>query len=122
MRKFATNCKIVKVECHTNITTGSWPSDSQYSYLSLTGHWINQAWKKKQACFHAQSFNDSHTGEHMKSVFTTCLEKWKLSDKLYLVLQDNLQNMVAALREANIDSVSCFAHTLQLIIKDDFFS
>ena len=89
--------KIVEIECHISITTDLWSSDSQDSYLSLTGHWINQAWEKQQACFHAQPFNDSHTGEHVKSVFTTCLDKCKLSDKLHLVLWDNGRNMVAAL-------------------------
>ena len=43
------------------------------------------------------------------------MENWK---KVHVVLRDNGPNMVKATNTANLKNVSCFSHTLQLIIHD----
>ena len=45
-------------------------------------------------------------------------DAWKINEKLHLVLRDCVSNFVAGFREAEILSSSCFAHTLQLVVKD----
>ena len=37
---------------------------------------------------------------------------------VYLVLHDNASNMEKAMRDEDLNSYGCFAHTLQLIVKD----
>lgn len=101
-----------------NHTSAFWSSDSLDSSLSFTGHWIGQDWKYKECCLHAQPFNDRLIGENIVTTFITCMDSWKITDKLYLVLRDSGSNFVAGFRNAGILSCSCFAHTLQLAIKD----
>lgn len=114
------NCvfKLVDVVPYVSITTDLWSSQAQDSYLSLTGHWIDDSWERKEGCFHAQPFNERHTGEHIKNIVTGCVEKWQLAGKLHLVLRDNGRNFVAGLRDAEIPNVGCLAHTLQLVVKE----
>ena len=104
--------KLVDVVSYVSIATDLWSSQALDSYISLTGHWINGNW---EGCFHAQPFNERHTGEHIKSIVTQCVEKWQLAEKLHLVLRDNGRNFVAGLRDATIPNVGCLAHTLQLV-------
>ena len=89
------------------------------SYLSLTGHWINDNWERTEGCLHAQPFDDSHTGENIGNVVMRCLENWNITTKLHLVLRDNARNVIAGLRDAEIKkSIGCMAHTLQLVINE----
>uniref|UniRef100_A0A1X7VB91 HAT C-terminal dimerisation domain-containing protein n=1 Tax=Amphimedon queenslandica TaxID=400682 RepID=A0A1X7VB91_AMPQE len=46
---------------------------------------------------------------------------WNITDKLHLVLRDSGSNFVAGFRNADILSCACFAHTLQLTVKDGIF-
>lgn len=109
---------LLKAEQHISLTTDIWSSDSLDSYLSFTAHWINTDWECKECCLHAQPFNERHTGENIVATFTTCMDEWKISQKLHLVLLDSASNFVAGFRNSGILSSSCFAHSLQLAIKD----
>lgn len=82
------------------------------SYLSFTAHWINAC---QECCLHAQPFNKRHTGENIVSTFTTSLDDWKITQKLHL---DSGSNFVSGFRNSGILSSFCFAHSLQLAIKD----
>uniref|UniRef100_A0A1X7UWW1 Zinc finger BED domain-containing protein 4 n=1 Tax=Amphimedon queenslandica TaxID=400682 RepID=A0A1X7UWW1_AMPQE len=114
--------KLVQKEQHFSLTTDIWLSDSLDSYLSFTGHWIDSNWENKECCLHAQPFNERHTGENIVTVFTICLDTWNITDKLHVALRDSGSNFVAGFRNADILSCACFAHTLQLTIKDGILS
>ena len=45
-----------------------------------------------------------------------------LTDKLHVVVRDNGSNFVAGLRDADIPSFGCLAHTLQLVVKDGYLA
>ena len=51
--------KLVDAVPYVSITTDLWSSQAQDSYISLTGHWINGNWERKEGCFHAQLFNET---------------------------------------------------------------
>ena len=65
--------KLVDVVPYVSITTDLWSSQALDSYIRLTSHWINGNWECKEGCFHAQQFNERHTGEHIKSIVTQCV-------------------------------------------------
>jgi len=110
--------RLVDVVSYVSITTDLWSSQALDSYISLTGHRINGNWEHKEGCFHAQPFNERHTGEDIKSIVTQCVEKWQLAEKLHLVLRGNGRNFVVGPRDANITNVGRLAHTLQLVVNE----
>ena len=45
---------------------------------------------------------------------------WKIKDdRIHVIVHDNASNMVKAFDDGNLTSTGCFAHTLQLILKQD---
>jgi len=115
-------CEKVKVLVseadHVSITTDVWSSVAQDSYISLTCHYISADFERQQVCLHAAPFNDRHTGEHIATMLTNCLQSWNLAEKLHVVVRDNGSNFVAGLRDGGIPNIPCLAHTLQLVVKD----
>ena len=122
MYEWVRNCvfKLVDVVLYVSNSTDLWSSQVQDSYLpvSLTGHWIDDSWEWKERSFHAQPFNERHTGKHIKNIVTGCVEKWQLAGKLHLILWNNGHNFVAGLMDAEIPNVGCLAHTLQPMVKE----
>ena len=103
---------------YVSITTDIWSSVAQDSYISLTCHSITDDFQYQHICLHAAPFNERHTGEHIATMLTGCLESWSLSDKLHVVVRDNGSNFIAGLQDNGIPNIPCLAHTLQLIVKD----
>ena len=104
---------------HISITTDIWSSVAQDYYISLMCHYITNEFTWMQVCLHPAPFKDHHTGEHIANMINKCLESWDLSSKVHVIVRDNGSNFVAGLRDAGLPSISCLAHTFQLVVKDD---
>ena len=90
--------------------------------LSLTAHWINDAFVKVSAMLHAQSVQETHTGEHIAAKMENMLQNWEIAcQKVQVVVSDNASNMIRAMSDASFTHFGCFAHSLQLVIKDGLF-
>ena len=50
------------------------------------------------------------------------VQTWEIEKKVVCVVRDNATNIVSGLHTANIASLPCRAHSLQLIIKDGVLS
>lgn len=60
-----------------------------------------------------------YSGENIASAMDEVLERWNISkDRVHLVLRDNAASMKKAMRIADLSSLGCFAHSLQLCIND----
>ena len=55
-------------------TTDLWSSVAQDSMLSLTAHCISSDFNHKSFALQSTEFNDSHTGENIANLITTCLQ------------------------------------------------
>ena len=65
---------------------------------------------------------ESHTGEHIAAQMEWMLQNWEIPrDKVHIVISDNASNMVKAMNDASFSHFGCFAHSLQLVIKDGLF-
>ena len=101
-----------------SVTTDIWSSVVQDSYISLMCHYVTKDCTQMQVCFqmqvclHVAPFNDHHTGEHIANMMNTCLESWDLSSEIHVIVRDNGSNFVAGLRDADLFSIPCLAHTL----------
>ena len=50
------------------------------------------------------------------------LQNWEIPcDKVHIVISDNASNMVKAMNDASFAHLGCFAHSLQLVIRDGLF-
>ena len=99
-------------------TTDIWSTPSQDSLLSLTAHFLTPTFERKQVILQAVKFNESHTGANIATLINSCIQYWKIAEKLTYLVRDNAANYVAGLRDAGIPNFGCLAHTLQLVIHD----
>ncbi len=87
--------------------------------MSLTCHFIDDNWERKQVVLNAKAMSGSHTGEYISNMLISLLKCWDIShDRVVLVLRDSGANMVKGLRLAEIPDLSCSAHTIQHITED----
>lgn len=105
-----------------SFTTDCWSGDTE-ALMSLTCHFIDDNWERKQVVLNAKAMSGSHTGEYISNMFISLLKYWDIShDRVVLVLRDSGANMVKGLRLAEIPDLSCSAHTIQLMVIDGISS
>ena len=106
-----------------SFTTDIWSNSVNTTcLLSLTAHWINDEFAKGSAVLHAQPIQEAHTGEHIAAQMENMLQNWEIPrDKVHVIVSDNASNMIRAMSDAAFTHFGCFAHSLQLVIKDGLF-
>ena len=105
-----------------SFTTDIWSTEvSNDSLLSFTVHWLSEVFEKKEAVLHAHPLPGSHTGEMLCREYNTMLSNWNIdNEQVHLIVRDNASNMVKAMSDGDFEDLGCFAHTLQLGIKNSF--
>ena len=104
----------------TDIWTNSYTNDS---FISLSCHYIGNDFNKVDCVLNCKHFPESHTGINIAAIFETMLTEWQIPEsKIHLVIRDAAANMKLGVELSNIDSISCFLHGLQLVLKDAVFS
>ena len=109
---------------HYSFTTDIWSTNVAHrSLLSLTAHWLSDNFEKSSAVLHVTALEESHTGSYLCTKFDDMLSTWKISkENVHIVLRDNAANMVRTMKDANLSSYGCFAHSLQLVGNDGVLS
>lgn len=103
---------------HVSLTSDLWTcSHTNESFISFTGHWFDKDFKYNHVVLNCRHFPGSHTSELISNAFFDMLQMWDINiSKIHLLVRDNGANIVKGCKEAGIPSVSCFIHTLQLVI------
>lgn len=65
----------------------------------------------------ARMFSVRHTSENLKNELLRVVNDWEIADKIVAVVTDNAANIQAAVKQAGFKHVSCFAHTLNLVVQ-----
>ena len=109
---------------YISLTTDIWTSTNcHHSFLSLTAHFIAcTSMEKKDVMLASWLFDECHTGANISAAILSHVQTWEIEEKAVCVVCDNAANMVSGLRTANVASLPCLAHSLQLIIKDGVLS
>ncbi|KAK0141639.1 Zinc finger BED domain-containing protein 1 [Merluccius polli] len=99
-------------------TTDMWSSRTTHPYMSLTIHFIDQAWNLRSRCLQTSYFPEDHTGQEIARGLSEALESWGLNqDHLVCVTTDNASNNILALELMNETTrLQCFGHRLHLAI------
>ena len=98
-------------------------SHSNHSYISLSGHFIDASFLRKDVVLNVKHFPGSHTGNAISDIFHKMKDDWNIPDiKCHLLIRDNAANIRLGAELSNFNSESCFIHTLQLALNDGIFS
>ena len=96
---------------------------SHETYISLSGHWITSDFQHRDAVLHASHFPVSHTGVNISEKFRVMWEALGLdASRRHILLRDGASNMTLGSTLAEIKSVHCPIHLLQLVINDAILS
>lgn len=99
---------------HLAFTINCWAGDAE-SLMSLTCHFIDKNWERKQVIFNVKAMFGSHTGEYISQMFLNMLDQWQISwERVVLVLRDGGANVVKGMQLAEMPDFSCCAHTCNL--------
>nr|XP_012218835.1 PREDICTED: zinc finger BED domain-containing protein 4-like [Linepithema humile] len=114
----------LKDSAYISFTTDIWTSSvNNESFISLTAHFISL--KNIEQEIHAISvkhFSQGHTGCNIADILNNILQEWNIEkEKVHVIVRDNAANMTLALNLTPGTGISCFIHTLQLVIRDALF-
>lgn len=110
---------------YVSFTTDIWTSQcNNNGFISLTAHFIDKnTLDQKVYTLSTKHFPSRHTGVNISETLSQLLEEWKIDDdRLHLIVHDNAANMISGLDILDVGHMSCFLHTLQLVIEDALFS
>ncbi|XP_077096440.1 E3 SUMO-protein ligase ZBED1-like [Siphateles boraxobius] len=102
---------------HVILTTDMWTSRSTEAYLTVTCHFIDN-WQMENFVLETCHFSVQHTADNISAELKRIAEEWGITQKVLAVVTDNGANMVAAVHKAGWMHYPCFAHTLNLVVKD----
>ena len=107
-----------------SFTCDTWTADcTVQSYFGITGHWLTADFTRCSYVFSCMPLDDRHTGQYWATQFQVALQKWKIEkDNCHLVVRDNAANIKKCFVDMGVDSIGCFAHTIQLAVNDGIFS
>lgn len=89
------------------------------STLSLTAQFIDPDFKLHQVVLHCQEFASSHTGEAIAAAFEDMFNSSGIpKKKVHVILRDNARNMEKAMKDADLPSLPCMVHTLQVAVNE----
>ena len=100
------------------VTTDAWASRINDSYYTVTTHFINDNWELQSYVLGTILNKESHSAENIAKDLTNVFALWNIKDKVCWIVTDNAPNIVKACTDLKIPRIACFAHTLNLAVKD----
>lgn len=111
-----------------SITTDTWTSISNDSFLAITCHFfvdedpetLSTPPKLHSAALAVKLITQDEKAETLCELITECLREWSIYEKTTAIVTDNAANMKAAvaLMPEAIKHYPCFAHSLNLVLKN----
>ncbi|XP_065663043.1 zinc finger BED domain-containing protein 4-like [Hydra vulgaris] len=103
-----------------SFTTDTWTSgNTVQSFMGLTAHWLTEHFENMSFVLDCKPFIGHHTAPALMTAFQQMLDKWNIDvGRCNVVLHDNAANISKYFRDAIIDSLGCFAHTIQTCVHD----
>ena len=93
----------------------------QLAFHFVLGHFVNQNMLPKHLVLGVKPIKTrAHTAEKLSEILGDVLKLYSLkgSEKLFLILRDGEATMGATTRLLGVESQWCFAHILNLAVKD----
>ena len=100
------------------LTTDIWTSRASQGYMTVTCHFIDESWLLKTFVLETFHLSTSQSAQNITAELIRIAKEWEISDKVVALVTDNAANAVAAARLTGWTHIPCFAHSLNLIVKD----
>jgi len=99
------------------LTTDCWTSVNNTSFMAVTAHFLNENMEFKSHCLDCTEFSDCHTAENIGEKLKEITRTWDISYKVTAIVSDNVSNVIAGVRLTGYRHISCFAHSLNLVVQ-----
>jgi len=97
-------------------------STSNYTFISLSGHYLDEHWQLRDYVLHGSFFPDAHTAVNISDKLTEMYEEWKVQkERQSVIVRDGASNMVLGTELAKLQNLHCTIHLLQLAVNDAIF-
>ncbi|XP_068146076.1 zinc finger BED domain-containing protein 4-like [Drosophila tropicalis] len=104
---------------YCSITTDSWTSRANTSYITVTVHFIdNFSLKTAVLCTLPLIDQTNHNSENIATTLRQICNEWAIYDKIQTVVTDSAPVMIKACEIFEKRHLPCFAHTLNLVVQD----
>ena len=103
---------------HVSITTDCWTSRAVESFMTVTVHFITGDWQLQSRVLTTMALRGSHTAEKLSSSLRDVFAAWGILEEVTTCVTDNAANIVSAVGMLKLRHQPCFAHTLNLAVKD----
>lgn len=113
--KVKTDLKYSKAVC---LTSDGWTGLNGTNFLAATVHFVNDSTNLKSYLLECEEFTERHTSENIALWLKSVMDRFAILDKVCCVVTDNAPNMIKAINLLEIQHVPCYAHTLNLVVKD----
>jgi len=135
---------ILQESDNISVTLDMWSNRQMKGFLGITGHFIHD-WSMQSVMLGCQRFRGQHSADNISNAYDEVTASYDLTGKVSNVITDNASNMLKAFRlpgfntepdsdeEDESEAVDlnhnlplltehdpCFAHSLQLVVKDGF--
>ncbi|XP_072315249.1 zinc finger BED domain-containing protein 4-like [Eucyclogobius newberryi] len=89
------------------------------SMMSLTCHFIDETWERRQAVLHVKTMTDASTVTYIHQFFLPLLKYWGIDQsRVFLVLRDGGADISEDQRLMEIPGLDCSARVLQSVIDE----
>ena len=102
------------------ITSDLWTDRTTRAYLGLTVHFYDKDGDLKTATMSCETFHARETAENIAPHIQRILGEYEIEGKLVCGCTDDGGNMKKAFKDAGIPRIHCFAHCLNICVKDTF--
>ena len=118
----ALKTKLDRVES-VSVTTDLWTSNTNSSFMAVTGHFWDPVEDSLESCvLDCRRVHGRHTAQLIKEELEGILDEYNIRDKVLAVITDNGSNVVKAVKDISLRRLSCFAHSLNLVVMDSIKS
>jgi hypothetical protein len=101
------------------ITTDCWTSRNTVNYMAVTAHFVSSEFQLCSVLLECCATDFSHTSENLATELRRVVESWRIENKILLAVSENAANIKNAIStKLSWNHFGCFAHTLNLIVKD----
>lgn len=108
----------IEVNAHyVSLTTDAWTSLKNENYMAVTVHFIDMSCQLKSYVLQCTKFPERHTSENIKNCLQNTIKNRGLKNKVAACTTDNAANITEAIRLCNWRHISCFSHSLNLVIQ-----